>query len=408
MARTLTVEGFGSNNSSGSLHTYNDVGIGVADQDRRVVVSVAFQDNGAATLDSATIGGVTADILIQAVHLGSTSAYIIAAVPFGTTATIIVNFSATQARGAIQAYRMIGYDQTPLDTGSDGTHASGVLDLDLDVSENGVAIATICSAGSGTTTWVGVTEDYDFDMNSNEFTSGGSVFPASAASPLTLNSTSSDTTPTHLVGASVSFRPITITRATTSAEIVQTTLDRSTYGSWSLVATYVAAGDATIDVIDLQSDFVYKFFWSDIQSATDQVHFWIRTSTDNGISWDAAGSDYAWSNHTVTLATSPGHVVQGDNSDSQIEVVGDSNEGHHLGNGANEDTVWEFTLFNPSGTEYTKLKWEGFFTDQFTNVLVHSIGAGVRLSAADVTGVRFLMESGNIASGTLKVYAIKA
>ncbi len=181
-------------------------------------------------------------------------------------------------------------------------------------------------------------------------------------------------------------------------------------GGWDFIETQVVSGSpATIDVINLSSDyFVYKFIWWGLQPTTDQVHFWIRTSSTNGSTWDGGGTNYAWVNHAVSMETSPDHDVQGDNSDSRIEVVGDDSETHFLGNDANEDTDWEFTLFNPSGTEYTKLKWEGLFVHQFSSVRFHSIGAGVRLEAAAVNGVRFLMSTGNIASGTLWVYGIKA
>ncbi len=400
MARTLTVEGFVNYSTTASSHTYSAVDIGIADLDRRVVVAVALQGSAPATLDSATIGGVTADILVQTTNNDITSALIMASIPFGTTADIVVNYSASQVRGGIQAYRMIGFDATPFDTAFDNTPASGVLDLDLNVLDNGAVIATSDGAGAGTMTWIGVKEDYDFDLNTQENFSGGSAFPASAATPLTLTATCIDTTPAQLCGVAVSFRPITITRASTSAEIVQTTVDRSTYGSWSLVATYVANADATIDVIDLQSDFVYKFFWSNLIPATDAAILWIRTSPDNGSTWDAGASDYGSVTHRVTMATSPGHAVNGIQDDTEIELT------DTIGTSANESCDIEVTCFDPSAVDTTKFKWEGMYFDQGA-IGEHVIGAGMRQLAEAVNGVRFLFSSGNIEAGTLKVYAIK-
>lgn len=171
---------------------------------------------------------------------------------------------------------------------------------------------------------------------------------------------------------------------------------------WELLQTQTASGDATIDVIDvIGSHVMYKFFWYGFQPATDIQPFYLRTSTDNGGAWDAGVSDYAFSWHNVSMATSPVHSVAGDDADAQIQIMG------NVGNAANELCDLEITLFNPSGTEYTKFKWEGFRMN-LTTVGLHVVGAGVRLSAADVTGVRFLFDTGNIASGTLKVYGLNA
>ncbi len=178
-------------------------------------------------------------------------------------------------------------------------------------------------------------------------------------------------------------------------------------GGWDFIKTQVASGNPTIDVINLSSDyFVYKFIWSGLAPATESTtKFYIRTSSTNGSTWDGGGTNYAWSNHRVSMTGSPAHDPEGDNSDSEIQINGND----ALGTNANELMDLEITLFNPSGTEYTKFKWEGVYFDNAATPLGnHIIGAGVRLSAADVNGVRFLMSSGNIASGTLWVYGIKA
>ena len=174
---------------------------------------------------------------------------------------------------------------------------------------------------------------------------------------------------------------------------------------WALLSTTVASADATIDVTGLNSDyFMYKFVWYGVQPDTESTtKFHIRTSSDNGASFDAGVSDYAWGNHRVSMTTSPAHDPEGDNADSEIQINGND----ALGTNANELMDLEITLFNPSATEYTKVKWEGTYFD--AGVLGnHIVGAGVRLSAAAVDGVRFLYSTGNISVGTLKVYGVRA
>ncbi len=173
--------------------------------------------------------------------------------------------------------------------------------------------------------------------------------------------------------------------------------------AWELLQTQVASSDATIDVTDvIGSHVMYKFFWSDVVPATNNREFWMRTDSDNGASFDAGTSDYGWAVHAVSMATSPAHVVTADNADAQMKLSVGS------GNSANHFQSYEITLFNPSGTEYTKMKWEGDRTNS-GGLRLHEMGAGIRLSAADVDAVQFLFSSGsNIASGTLKVYGLLA
>jgi len=173
--------------------------------------------------------------------------------------------------------------------------------------------------------------------------------------------------------------------------------------AWELLQTQVASASATIDVIDvITSDyFLYKFFWYAIKPTTDSRDLFMRTSTDNGGAWDGAASDYAWCTHRIAFEDQSTAVV-GDDADSEIELI------PLAGSATNETSDLEVTLFNPSGTEFTKFKWELLYTNVQAEYR-HLVGAGMRLSAADVTGVRFLFESGStIASGTLKVYGLRA
>ncbi len=184
-------------------------------------------------------------------------------------------------------------------------------------------------------------------------------------------------------------------------------LDNKPLDGWTLLSTTVVSGTPSeIDVINLSSDyFAYKFVWYAIKPATDGVDLYIRTSSD-GVSWDSTGSDYAWARHGGKIDTTPSHVVAGDNLDAQINTVIDK------GAAANENADMEITLFNPSGTEYTKFIWNsiGRPSEDITGSVDpwRWIGGGIRLEAAAVNGVRFLMSSGNITSGTLWVYGIKA
>jgi len=185
------------------------------------------------------------------------------------------------------------------------------------------------------------------------------------------------------------------------AENIQTSTGGPLLG-WTLLSTTVVSNDAEVDIINLSSSYaMYKFILIDFLPATDGAVLNSRTSTDNGVSFDDGGSNYSFVKHRIECrVTSPGHTVSGDNLASIFSISG------NIGNGGNETCSYEITCFNPSSTEYTQFKWEGG-RRQDTAFQWQESGAGTRLEAAAVDGVRFLMNTGNIVSGTLKVYGVR-
>ncbi len=175
-------------------------------------------------------------------------------------------------------------------------------------------------------------------------------------------------------------------------------------GVWDLLETVVASSDATINITGLTSTyFTYKFIWVALVPSTNAVTFQARTSTDAGVSYDAGETDYAYTNHHLTMVTSPGHASIGDDLASALDLT----LAFQIGTAFDELSDLEITLFNPSDTNFTKFTWDQVGIDQLATG-VSNVGAGMRLSAANVDSVRFLMSSGNIAEGTLKVYGQRA
>ena len=126
----------------------------------------------------------------------------------------------------------------------------------------------------------------------------------------------------------------------------------------------------------------------------------MRTDANAGASFDAGGSDYAWAWHQLTFATSPSHLVQGDNADSEM-LLGSS------GGGTNQRASFEVTLYNPSNTEYTKMLGQiSYFLS--TNVGISAFFGGTRLSAALVDAVQFLSANDDTTAGTIKIYGLRA
>lgn len=171
-------------------------------------------------------------------------------------------------------------------------------------------------------------------------------------------------------------------------------------GKWIKLSTATASSSATIDFTGLTSSYVaYMVVWSAVAPETDNAVMYFRTSTDGGSSYDAGVSDYGWafngSNHSGTAL--PG----GDNADSEITLDAGT------GNAANEISSGTLTIFRPSASAYAQVVWQ---VSQVTGTptYVTLSGSGRRLSAADVDAIRFVMSSGNIASGQFDLYGLSA
>jgi hypothetical protein len=195
---------------SGSIkttHTFTDVDFGSAEATRVIIVCVGGRaENTGLTVASATIGGVSAAIAIQATHDSTgcaITAILTASVPTGSSGSVAVTFSGNVNNCSIGVYRALNLSSnTPDATASDNTPSSGVVDLNVNTTSGGIAIATsVPRTGGSSCTQVGVTEDFDFAQGF----AGGSAFPTGADTPLTITHTQSDTTPLALAGCSAAW-----------------------------------------------------------------------------------------------------------------------------------------------------------------------------------------------------------
>jgi hypothetical protein len=160
----VTVEYLQDTVDVADLASYSLTGVnfGTADSSRFIIIGITSRKVGSATtLNSVTIGGVSATIIDQinnSVTNTNFSALAIAHVPTGTSGTVEINFADTMVRLAIQTYRAVGIDPSPVDFGS-STAADPTANID--VPENGVVVATGGIGTSTTASWSGLTEDVD-------------------------------------------------------------------------------------------------------------------------------------------------------------------------------------------------------------------------------------------------------
>lgn len=176
--------------------------------------------------------------------------------------------------------------------------------------------------------------------------------------------------------------------------------------SFNLISTATASSSASISFTGLSSTYSqYVIVVSGLAPATDAVNFWMRTSTNGGVSYDSGASDYGWANGVRAFDTTGTSNGDGDDADSQILLTDDTDA--TLGNAANEISSYTIWLENPSAAQYFQMNYQGVVTTP-VGVRLRIVGAGSRLTAADVDAVQFTMSSGNISTGTFKLYGLKA
>ncbi|MEB3209662.1 MAG: hypothetical protein VKK63_12215, partial [Synechococcus sp.] len=165
-----------TNNDNASTYTFTAASIGAADSNRRVVVAFGARagSNTAFSISSATIGGTSATILVQkdATDDGGNkdmAALLIADVPTGTTADVVVNMSRSGVRAAMATYRIVSTSAlTVIDT-ADGSGSASV-NMSLDVQPSSVALAVGASRYFDATghTYSGIaTRDANVSVESN-------------------------------------------------------------------------------------------------------------------------------------------------------------------------------------------------------------------------------------------------
>ena len=170
-------------------------------------------------------------------------------------------------------------------------------------------------------------------------------------------------------------------------------------GSMIYISTGTAAGSATIDFTGLTNAYsAYLIMIDKVNSSTDAVTLTFRTSTNNGVAYDAGASDYRWDNLFISQNSVAGQYSEADTS---ITLSG----GSHISNVANEVYSANVWIFNPSAAGFTRIVTQASYLSA-TPSSSTCAGGGTRVSVTPVNAVRFLMSAGNIAAGTFKLYGI--
>jgi hypothetical protein len=170
-------------------------------------------------------------------------------------------------------------------------------------------------------------------------------------------------------------------------------------GALILLSTVTASASATVDVENTFSSTydVYELIASGVVPANDGEQFRM-TMKIGGVYVTGSGYRYV---RTGSLSTSSSYVGGNNNGDGAIIL------GINVQNGASVPINFKLRIYNPSSTALQKaVTWEGYYQDTSTPAVAMSFGAGSNNGTDALTGIRFFMGTGNITSGTFRLYGI--
>lgn len=150
----------------------------------------------------------------------------------------------------------------------------------------------------------------------------------------------------------------------------------------------------------------YEVDLIDITPSTDDVGLLMRTSSNGGTSYDSGASDYSTAGQQWWSASTGGIGISVNNSSAVIL----SSIGGTIGisNVTSENALSGlFTLFDPSNTtRYKAFMSQVTFSLAAANFNGLCLASGQRKATSAVNAIQFIMSSGNIASGTFKLFGV--
>ena len=146
----------------------------------------------------------------------------------------------------------------------------------------------------------------------------------------------------------------------------------------------------------------YQIEIVNVVPATDNVSLYFRVSTDGGSTYDIsnlyAESNWGWTNS--------GSGVSGTAIGAPTSQIYVSSSGDTLDNAATYGLVGSFKLYSPLSTSLYKLLVGQVALLNNSGFVASLSKVGYYKSTTAVNAFRFIMSSGNIASGTIRVYGV--
>lgn len=187
-----------------------------------------------------------------------------------------------------------------------------------------------------------------------------------------------------------------IGKATAATDLIIDTDDVSS-GAWVLLSTVTAAGSATVDIEQTFSDAfdTYVILGENITcSAPNTLYARMK------LAGSYSSTSYKW-NTTQNTSTSNTPASSSSTGSGVTSMLNFGPLGVSTGDNGNFTAFLSF----PATSKHQAMRWTYGNIDGTT--MAQGSGAGHNTNAGVLTGVRFLMSSGVILSGTFRLYGIK-
>jgi hypothetical protein len=163
---------------------------------------------------------------------------------------------------------------------------------------------------------------------------------------------------------------------------------------YELIATVNASGASTVDFTGLSSTYAaYEVVMTGLYASTDILDLLVRTSSNNGVSFDSSAGNYAIN---YVLVNDSGGVSGASNSPAQINMgfIHSSSYGIYA----------SLKLVNAGVSRPFGMEWT---LGSYLSQIYHWRGVALRKSNTAVNAIR-LFPSGGTITGTFKLYGIRA
>ena len=181
-------------------------------------------------------------------------------------------------------------------------------------------------------------------------------------------------------------------------------------GALTLIQTQTASSSTTIDFTSgIDSTYkIYVFKFIDIHCSTDNKRFRFNLSSDGGSNYNVTKTTTVFeARHSEDDATTSLLYAGRTLSEDLAQSTGFQNLSIGQGSGNDENVVGTLTLYNPSDTTFVKHFMAETQWYNYENASYRWFIAGYGNTTSSIDAVQFKMDSGNIDSGTIKMYGVK-
>ena len=183
-------------------------------------------------------------------------------------------------------------------------------------------------------------------------------------------------------------------------------------GAMTLIKTLTASSSSTLSFVDGSSDVVldstypiYLFKLINVHPSASDGFFEINFSTDSGSNYNVAKTTTLFASFHFESGSSA--ALNYNTSHDSAQNTGGARIVTSQGNGNDESFSGEIFLYNPSSTTFVKHFISRLSVHGSSSIFYDFYSAGYGNTTSAIDGVKFAYASGNIDSGTFKLYGIK-